>query len=454
MGSVFRKTTTRPVPAGAKISTQGGRLVARWDGKGKRAMAPVVTLPDGRQAIRQESSTYFAKYRDHDGTVKVVPTKCQDKSAAEHFLANLEKRADRIRAEVVTPEEDRRADTARRVGIDQHIDDYVSTLTGNAMHRTNTRGYLERLRDALGWSALADLKRDRLELWLAGEALKKRSARSRNAYRVAASGFCSWLATAGRLAGNPFARLPKASEKADPRRPRRALTPDELGKLMAAAQQAPARRPLKSAGKVEGGRPAERMTGADRADLYLFLAGTGLRVNEARLLRVADLDLDGESPGMSLRAGTTKNKQGAILPLRADLIAMLRRRVDGRRPADAVFNIPADLIRRFHADRKRAGIPLEDDRGRRVDLHSLRTTFGTLLAASGVPLTVAQRLMRHSDPKLTSNIYTDVRVADMRAAIEAMPSVAPAAPSVAPAAPSVAPSVAPTRGKRVQRKSS
>jgi integrase len=115
------------------------------------------------------------------------------------------------------------------------------------------------------------------------------------------------------------------------------------------------------------------------------------------------------------------------------LVASLRSRTRGKKPRNRVFDIPADLIRRFHADRKRAAIASEDDRGRRVDLHSLRLTFGTLLAKSGVPLTVAQRLMRHSDPKLTSNIYTDVRVLDLRGAVESIPSVvASDAPSDAP----------------------
>ena len=43
-----------------------------------------------------------------------------------------------------------------------------------------------------------------------------------------------------------------------------------------------------------------------------------------------------------------------------------------------------------------------------MDLHALRKTFGTLLAASGVAPRVAMELMRHSDMKLTINVYTDV----------------------------------------------
>ena len=46
------------------------------------------------------------------------------------------------------------------------------------------------------------------------------------------------------------------------------------------------------------------------------------------------------------------------------------------------------------------------------DFHSLRHTFGTFLALSGTKPQIAQRLMRHSDPRLTQNLYTHLTVAD------------------------------------------
>jgi integrase len=44
-------------------------------------------------------------------------------------------------------------------------------------------------------------------------------------------------------------------------------------------------------------------------------------------------------------------------------------------------------------------------------------TYATLLARAGVSLVQAQRLMRHSDPKLTANIYTRLRLDDGHAAV-------------------------------------
>jgi integrase len=101
----------------------------------------------------------------------------------------------------------------------------------------------------------------------------------------------------------------------------------------------------------------------------------------------------------------------------------MRRRLAGGRPADPIFEIPMALIRRFNADCRRAGIPKRDSEGRTVDVHSLRTTFGTYLAMSGVAPRVAMELMRHSQIDLTMRVYTDPRLLPLAAAIEETSSV-------------------------------
>ena len=50
-------------------------------------------------------------------------------------------------------------------------------------------------------------------------------------------------------------------------------------------------------------------------------------------------------------------------------------------------------------------------------------TFGTLLGKGGVPLRTTQAAMRHSDPKLTANVYTDPKLLDVRGALDALPSL-------------------------------
>jgi integrase len=63
---------------------------------------------------------------------------------------------------------------------------------------------------------------------------------------------------------------------------------------------------------------------------------------------------------------------------------------------------------------------------RPLRFHDLRGTTAALLARSGVGLVVAQRILRHSDPRLTANIYSRVDLADLQAGIDRL-GIPPAA---------------------------
>jgi integrase len=429
MGSIFRKTAVRDVPAGARVVTNpDGSDVATWVPRGSRRpiTVPVVTLGTGRRVVEVPTGCYYAKYRDHDRVVRTVSTRCRDESSARQVLARLEKNTERVTIGVATAAELKTADHAA-APVEKHIGDYIATLTGSASHRENTERYLKRLAKDLGWQRLTDVRRDDLELWLAGQARQGRSARSRNAFKIAASSFCKWCARAKRMAVNPFAGdpIPNAKEDADRRRQRRALTSDELRRLILAARNAPERPPTRrrSGDAQNPGRPAQRLTGAERAEVYAILAGTGLRVGEFELLTVADVRLDDRPPHIDLPARITKNNEDARIPLRADLVELLRRRVAGRAPSAPLYEIPNDFIKRFNADCKRAGIPKRDERGRTVDIHALRTSFATWLAAAGVDPRTAQELMRHKDINLTAGVYTDPKLLDTAAAVESLPAL-------------------------------
>jgi integrase len=56
-----------------------------------------------------------------------------------------------------------------------------------------------------------------------------------------------------------------------------------------------------------------------------------------------------------------------------------------------------------------------------MDFHALRVTFGTLLAKQGVPIQTAKVLMRHTDIRLTTNIYTDASLLDTDKAVNELP---------------------------------
>jgi integrase len=435
MGAIFRKTAYRPVPTAAIITTsKEGNTTAKWTPRkaNRSIVAPVRTLADGRRVIEVATGCYYARFRGTNGKVRTVSTGCRDESAARQFLANQERRVERVKAGIMTRQE---ANAAARLNdpIDEHFDAYVDRLPSKrggqatSLHRGNTRRYLRRLAADCRWSCLADLTRHDLERWMATETGKRRSARSINCHRAAAVAFANWCAdpNIGRLPANPFGTgrsgVQKADEDADHRRRRRAFAPDELRRLIDAARTAPKQRSERDTRSI--GQAPVRLTGRNRADLWAFLAGTGLRVGEVKRLTVADVRLEAVPPHVRVSAAIAKSRKEQTVPLRSDLVAMMRRRLAERKPNDRIFEIPVNLIERFNADCRRAGIAKRDAEGRTIDIHSLRTTFGTYLALSGVTPRIAMELMRHSRIDLTMSVYTDPRLLPLAEAIEATSSV-------------------------------
>ena len=62
---------------------------------------------------------------------------------------------------------------------------------------------------------------------------------------------------------------------------------------------------------------------------------------------------------------------------------------DDDRSQRPLFTVPSGLVRILNRDLEAANIPKKDDRGRTVDVHALRHSFGTLLSTSGVAPRIA-----------------------------------------------------------------
>ena len=86
------------------------------------------------------------------------------------------------------------------------------------------------------------------------------------------------------------------------------------------------------------------------------------------------------------------------MPHPCSVVRMFRKDLDHARKTwlEKAANNPAELKRRQDSDFLKV-----ERNGIKLDFHSLRHTFGTLLAASGIHPKTAQQLMRHSDINLT-----------------------------------------------------
>jgi hypothetical protein len=143
--------------------------LARWrDAKRKSKTAPLIVGKDGAERIRDESSTYIAKYRDGNNHVVEVPTGCRDESAARQVLADMERKAVRVRTGLMTTAEALTVEhLARPIG--EHVEAYLNNLelTGaTPKHVRETRRILSRIFDGCEFRILTDLDASTVEAWL------------------------------------------------------------------------------------------------------------------------------------------------------------------------------------------------------------------------------------------------------------------------------------------------
>lgn len=185
MGTIFRRTERRPVPASADIVEKGGRRFARWKLRGKTITAPIDAAADGSETVGVKSPTYFAKYRTHAGRVVVRSTGCRDESTARQKLAAWEREVEQVHAGVLDPTA---LDAARAAAdpIDPHLTAYEQSLTARGVsdvYRKNAVRAVRRLMAEVPLTRLRDLCREVVEPWFADAIAGGMTARTRNYYR-------------------------------------------------------------------------------------------------------------------------------------------------------------------------------------------------------------------------------------------------------------------------------
>jgi integrase len=229
------------------------------------------------------------------------------------------------------------------------------------------------------------------------------SIRTSNFYLQAAKQFGNWLVADGRTSENPLAYPQGQNPQTDIRHPRRALTLDELTKLLEIAAK---------------GRKHHNMTGKTRAMLYKLAANTGFRANELASLTWQSFNLSGPTPSVTVLAAYSKRRREDLLPLCGDISRELASWKSEQESKDEAKLFPrfnpnkaADLLK---IDLGHAGIEYMDAGGRFADFHALRHSFASILHHSGVSPKVAQSLLRHSTIGLTMDTYTRIGLHDER----------------------------------------
>lgn len=374
---------------------------------------------------KQSTSKYYIKFADHHGTRRQLPA-YESKRPSELLLSRIEELVS-YRAAGQAP------DTALQNWIDglpqavvdklrkwdivsggrqsagvlvmQHIKDFRQSLVDKDTSQQHLKTALPRIEKVITGCrivSIADITPEKINRYISDLQV---SQQTRKHYTVTLKQFSRWLHHTGRTSKDLLAvmDIPKVSKTVVNRR---ALTPDEAARLLEAAKNSP--------------RDYRGISGYERYLIYSVALNTGLRAGEIRTLKVADINFIGHS--IKLKAHNAKSRKAATLPISKELSEQLREFTAKKMPTAAALKTPLKPSGMLKIDLEAAAVEFKTEQGQ-ADFHALRHTFGTWLAQGGTTPQVAQRLMRHSDPRLTQNIYTHIDINDLREGTANLPEL-------------------------------
>lgn len=152
-------------------------------------------------------------------------------------------------------------------------------------------------------------------------------------------------------------------------------------------------------------------------DPVTFLYLSGWRVSEMRTLEWRDVDLAGGE--VRLRPEVSKNKDGRVLPLRGELLELVGRAREQRRPdCTFVFHDEGEPIGDFRKSWKTASKAASISG---IIVHDLRRTAVRNMVRAGIPERVAMELSGHKTRRIFDR-YNIVSNEDLAAATERLQS--------------------------------
>jgi len=302
--------------------------------------------------------------------------------------------------------------------ISDHVADFHSHLTAKSRsdsHIKETTRLINTVVQECRLKLLSELQAadDHIEKYISSRRDSGVSHRTINADLAAIRAFCRWLVRRNRMMRDPTTALEPLNVEEDRRLQRRALNDDEAEKLITATYTSE--------------NVFRHLTGEDRAMLYLLSQRTGLRRRELQLLSPDAFDFSKIPVVITVKAANSKRRRIEHIPLPKDVGESFEKYLSSKPPNDSIWSgswwrKSAEMIRR---DLESAGVAIEDDQGRVIDFHGLRTTFITNLSRAGILPAVVQKLARHSDIKLTMGTYTQMEMQELGAAVGKLPSLSP-----------------------------
>ena len=416
---------------------------------GRVYQATYTSKDENGNRVTKQAPGWYIEYTDNAGK-----TRHRKAGAMKEQARDALKQAE---SEVLKTKNGLPTQSASDIVLSKLVEAYLTAQEPHVtqQHHAHQKQWLTAVLTGTRAVTLRDLKPETVESFLA--TLDTVSARTVNCHLITVKALLNWAVKSRLIPFNPLDCLSKRPEYFKVRN-RRAMSEDELGRLLTAAADGPMRR----AGKAYRGGAIPLEIQAKLAEqgrrnvlIYRLLVLTGLRVNEARSLTWADIDM--QNATLTTRPEWTGNKNGKAetLPLAPGLVTLLSE-WKARHPAPDTAHavkLPAGFVRTMAEDLEAAGmakrvpfdknrkqIPLNaegkpaqrpykwkldtrDAAGRVIDLHALRHTCGTRLVATGADIKTVQALMRHATPSMTLGIYVHKDKRRMADAVASLPDI-------------------------------
>jgi len=151
----------------------------------------------------------------------------------------------------------------------------------------------------------------------------------------------------------------------------------------------------------------------DLQDYVSWCFHTGMRAGETKSLTWADFDVEGQT--IRLHAKDSKNRKGRAIPLVADLLSIVERRVQARRlDCPYIFHRNGKRMGEFRKVWRRA---CEEAGVSGKLFHDFRRSAVRNMIRAGVNPDIARQISGHRTPAIFSR-YNIIDEADLRRAIE------------------------------------
>jgi integrase len=394
--------------------------------RGSRAFYALVRDADGRRKTRLGPA--WVKDSGKRTARGAVRWAARDGSKPDGYLTPVE--AEEMLSKMLTaaPRRVHRTSAATSMTLRQACDHWLTWAETDSEVKRSTLGdygnVCDRLcRDLGAGTRVASLTTKGLEKWIEGmqaerrlspaEAKKRRKAgvrvrqlpdgshvqltpaspRTKRKYLVNLNGIMKRAMKLGAITSNPVTLVDRPGRL----RKRRTLATTQF------------LRPVDVHALVRAASDASRQDGA----IFMTSAFCGLRLGELLDLRWGAVNFAGssihvESSYVRNASDTPKSGMGRTVPMAPDVARALAEHSKVgpvKSDADLVFtgregrHVDANALRlRYYAALERAGL-------KRIRVHDLRHTFGTVCAAKGIPQTTIKEWMGHSD-LATTEIYT------------------------------------------------